>query len=268
MLKKVLVKAAAVVLAGTMVFSFAGCGKKIDTMKHVKDTGKLVMGTSADYPPYEFHKQIDGEDKVVGFDIAIANEIAKELGVKLEIKEMEFGTLLGALKTGKVDMVLAGMTPDKKRKKEVDFSDIYYMAKQGILVKAEKKDSIKTLEDLKGKKVGAQQGSIQEEIAKEQIAGAELKTLGNVGDLILELQNNKVDALVMELPVAELYVSQNADLAVSDAKVKDEDGGSAVGVAKGNQEFVDAVNKVIDRLNAEKAIEKFVTEAIQLSGNE
>lgn len=255
----------AAIIAGTMLFAASGCGPKAKSVVSIKKEGKIVMGTSADYPPYEFHKEINGKDTVVGFDVEIAKEIAKDLGVELEIKEMEFGGLLAGLKTGKVDFVIAGMTPDEKRKKEVDFSNIYYLAKQGVLVRAEDKGRIKTIADLKGKKVGAQQGSVQEDIAKEQIKDAELKTLANVADLVLELKNKKVDAVVMELPVANAYILQNTELVVSDVKVEEDTGGSAVGIAKGNKELTDSINKTIDRLQSAKMIDKFVDDASKLS---
>lgn len=262
---KKLMKVAAVVLAGTMLLTAAGCGPKYKNVSKIKETKKIVLGTSADYPPYEFHKEVGGKDTIVGFDIEIAKEVAKDLGVELEIKDMGFDGLLAALKTGKVDFVISGMTPTEERAKEVDFSKIYYMAKQGVIVRAEDKGKIKTVADLKGKKVGAQQGSIQEDIAKEQMKDSELKTLQNVADLVLELKNKKVDAVVMELPVANAYILQNTELTVSEVKVEDETGGSAVGITKGNKELVDAINKTIDRLNSSKSIDKFVDDASKSS---
>ena len=89
---------------------------KATALDATKSKGKLVVGTSADYPPYEFHKQVDGKDQIVGFDIDIAKEVAKDLGVELEVDDMSFDGLLVALQAGKVDMVFAGMTPTDERK--------------------------------------------------------------------------------------------------------------------------------------------------------
>ncbi|MCX7747760.1 MAG: ABC transporter substrate-binding protein [Clostridia bacterium] len=264
MSKKLFLKVVTLMLAGMMLFSFVGCGK-VDTMKKVKDSGKIILGTSADYPPYEFHKSINGKDEIIGFDISVAKEIAKDLGVEFEIKEMDFEGLLAALQTGKVDYVIAGMTPTEERMKQVDFTKIYYRAQQGIVVRTEDKDKIKSLEDLKSKKVGVQKGSTQEEIAKEQIKDAELKSLGKVSDLVLELKNKKVDAVVMELPVAAAYINKNQDIVISDIKVSDDVGGSAVAVAKDNSELVEAMNKTIDRITLDKSLERFVKEASDAS---
>lgn len=264
MFKKSVVKVLAVLLVVFIAFAFAGCKKKIDTMKKIEETGKIILGTSADYPPYEFHKLIDGKDQIVGFDIEIAKEIAKGLGAELVIKDMDFGGLLMALQEGKVDFVVAGMTPNEERKKQVDFTKIYYMAKQGVVVRAEDVDKYKTVDDLKGKKVGAQMGAIQEEIAKEQIEGAEVKALGKVSDLVLELKNKKVEAVVMELPVAKAYIDKNPDLALSEIEVKDDTGGSAIAVAKGNEELVEKMNEILDRLIEEGKIDQFVAEATDM----
>jgi polar amino acid transport system substrate-binding protein len=240
--------------------SIVGCGQT-KTTDRIEKTGKLVVGTSADYAPYEYHTIVDGKDTIIGIDISIIQEIAKDLGVQLEIVDMGFEGLLAALNTDKVDIVIAGMNPDEKRKKSVDFSKIYYEAKQGVLVRAEDKDKIKSIDDLKGKKVGAQLGTTQEDIAKEQMKDSTLVSLGKIPDLVMELKNKKVDAVVVELPVANGYIKNNNDLVLSDISVKEDSGGSAIAVKKNNSDLVDAINKSLDRLMSDGSIDKFVQEA-------
>ena len=230
----------------------------------IKKAGKIVLGTSADYPPYEFHKAVDGKDEIVGFDIEIAKEIAKDLGVELEIKDMDFDGLLMALNAGKVDFVMAGMTPDAERQKVVDFSEIYYKAVHGVVIKAENKDTFKTVEDLAGKKVGAQKGAIQEDIAVDEIENVQLKSLGKIPDLILEVKNNKIDAVVMEKPVADSYVDNNQDLMLMDVTFDDGEGGSSVAVKKGSTDLVDEINKTLERLMNDGSVDKFVVEAQEM----
>lgn len=125
-------KIAAVAAVAVLAISMVGCGSSGDENKtaldKIKESGKLVVGTSADYPPYEFHATVDGKDEIKGFDIDIAQAVADDLGVKLEIKDMDFDGLLVALQGDKVDMVFAGMTPTEERKQNADFSDIYYTA--------------------------------------------------------------------------------------------------------------------------------------------
>ena len=139
-------------LIGIMPFGFTGCGQKEDAYDKVIKDGKLIVGLSADYAPYEYHAIIDGKDQIVGFDVDIAQEIADSLGVELEIEEMDFDALCEGVKNGTVDMAISGMTPNEKRKKSVDFSDIYYYADQSFLINEEDKDTITTIDDLKGKK--------------------------------------------------------------------------------------------------------------------
>ncbi|SHI47336.1 amino acid ABC transporter substrate-binding protein, PAAT family (TC 3.A.1.3.-) [Lutispora thermophila DSM 19022] len=257
-MKKMLKKSFLLCVVGVLALSFTACVKQTET-------DKLVVGTSADYPPYEWHIMQNGEDKIVGFDIDIAQEIAKDMGKELEIKDMNFSSLLGALEAGKVDLVLAGMTPDDEKKKNADFSDIYYTAEQGVIIRLEDKDKYKTVDDFQSVKVSVQQGTSQEKIAAEQLKGCQLKTLTKVGDLILDLKAKKCDAIVLELPVAKAYVEENPDLIISEVQVIDEVGGSAAAVKKGNTELLEQVNKTLKRLADEGKIDEFVANAIKLS---
>ncbi len=271
-----------------MALLFTACGKEVSTgveengdqppvdtdveqppvddespkIKEIKQAGKIVLGTSADYPPYEFHKEIDGKDTIVGFDIEIAKEIAKDLGVELEIKDMDFDGLLLALNAEKVDFVIAGMTPKPER--DVEFSKIYYKALQGILIHADNKDVYKTVDDLTGKRIGAQKGAIQEDLAKEEIKDLKLKALAKIPDLVLEVKHKKIDALVIEMPVAEAYAANNDDLFLMSVELIDEEGGSAVAAKRGEKGLIDFANKTLDRLEEDGSIEKFVIEAVEM----
>lgn len=289
-MKKALKKILLTLVVGATVIGLAACGgnesnnkpsdnaenknEAVSTeegnkgLEKIKEKGTLVVGLSADYAPYEFHKIIDGKDQIVGFDVEIGKAIAEALGVDIEIKDMEFGSLIGSLQAGKLDMVISGLSPDEERKKSVDFSDIYYEATHGVLVKAENKDKYKTLDDLAGKKVGAQMGSIQAELAKAQIKDADLKLLGDVNNLILELKSGKIDALVVEIPVAETVVTTNTDLVVAEPEIVDNEGGSAIAVAKGENDLLEAVNKTIKELKESGKLDKFIEEAEALAKDE
>lgn len=243
----------------------------VSTIEKIKDSGKIVLGTCADYPPYEFHKQIDGKDQIVGFDIDIAKEVAKDLDVELEIKDMDFNGLLAALDTGNIDFVVAGMVPKEERKKSADFSKVYYNPEQGFLVRVEDKEKYKSIDDLDGMKIGTQKGTMQEDMALEMFQNSEIKSLGKITDLVLELKNQKLDGVVLATPVAIAYDKANPDLVLSphisfkkeDVKAMEE--GVAIAVKKGNQELVDSINKTIDRITEEKLLEKFIQDATALS---
>ena len=260
-------KVFAATLVGVMTLSFVGCGSKEEKndLETIKEKGKVVVGMSADYAPYEFHAMIDGKDKVVGFDVDLANEIAKDMGVKLEIKEMEFDPLIGALKAGQIDMIISGMNPDEKRKKQIDFSDIYYEAKHGVLVKKENLDKFKTVDDLTGKKIGAQLGSTQQEIAEKTVKDADVQLLANVNNLILELKTDKVEALITEEPVAKMAMETNPQLALAEITFEDSAGGNAVGMRKGQTDLVNQVNKTIQILKDSGDLDKFIIDANDLA---
>jgi len=261
----------ALVVSISLVFALTACSGKKDgassdagKLEQIKQSGKLVLGTSADYPPFEFHKEINGKDEIVGFDIEIAKAIAAELGVELEIKDMKFDGLLAALNTGKVDIVIAGMNPTEDRKKAVDFSDIYYREVQSVVVRAESVDLIKTLDDLKGKKVAVQKGTTMEAMAQQHMPESEIKGLGRVTDVVLELKNSKVDAVVMEKPVAKAYVLANPELKLTEIELSPEDTGFAVAVKKGNEDLVTKTNEILKSLVDQGKIDEFVADANKL----
>ena len=277
MKKGLLKKVLASCLALAMTFSIVACGIKEDkgtssesktALTEIKDKGELVVGLSADYAPYEFYTMVDGKKTIVGFDVELAKEIAKDLGVKLTLKEMKFDALLGALPAGQIDMIISGMNPDEERAKVIDFSDIYYTAQHGVLVNKKDLDKYKSVEDLKSARVGAQMGSTQADIIKEKIKADNPTLLANVNNLILELKSGKIDALVTEKPVAEMAIKNNNELALSKIEFKDETGGNAVAVKKGEKELVEQVNKTIKRLKDSGDLDKFIVDANELASKQ
>lgn len=276
MKKGLIKKVVASTLLGIMTMGFVGCGasnnksatETKDLLETIQEKGKVVVGMSADYAPYEFH-YIDenGKDVIGGFDVDIANEIANSLGVELVIQEMDFDALVAALPAGKIDLVISGMNPTEKRAKVVDFSEIYYNSQHGILVRSEDVDKYKTFADLEGVKVGTQLGSTQEQISRNEIPNADLQLLNNVNNLILELKAGKVDAIVMEKPVAEMAVKSNPELAVGNPIYEEESGGNAVGIAKGNEELLAKINEVIKNLNESGKMDEYIVKANELAGS-
>ena len=235
----------------------------------IKERGFIVLGTSADYAPYEFHALINGKDEIIGFDIDIAREIAKDLGVNLKIKDMSFDGLLNALNSDQVDMVISGMTPTKERAEAIDFSNIYYKAKQTLVIRNEDISKYNSIDSLKGKKIAAQKSSIQEKIVKENFSESILVPLTKVPNVILELKNKNVDAAIIETPVAEGYIKNHPDLAAStlDLSFIEVDGGSAIAIKKGNKALVNEVNKVIKRLIDTNLIDEFIFNANEFVNN-
>src|SRR5690606_5313086 len=137
-----------------------------------------------------------------------------------------------------------------ERRESVDFSKLYYLATQAVITQKGNESSIKTLEDLSGKVIGVQQGTIQADIAYDTSlvsAPKEIKEVPKITHLILMIQTGKVDAIIMELPVAQSYANVNDKLAISDVAYTDPEGGFAVAIKKNNPEFVQLINDTLDR---------------------
>ncbi|AEB29963.1 high affinity arginine ABC transporter binding lipoprotein [Carnobacterium sp. 17-4] len=232
-------------------------------LEDVQEKGTLVIGTSADFPPYEFHSTVDGKDTIVGMDISIAQKIAEDLGVELKIEDIGFDSLLPALESEKVDMVISGMSPTDERKKSVEFSDVYYTGGQNIVVRDADKEIYTNVDDLTGMKVGVQTGSLQETLAKEQMPDSELLSLSKITDLILALKTNKIEAILMEKPSAEAYIGNDDQLVTFDGGFLLEDGeqGSAIAFKKDTQSLVDAVNASLAEINEQDLITDYLEEA-------
>lgn len=225
----------------------------------------VILGTSAEYMPYEFHKTIDGVDTIVGFDIEIAKEIAKDMGAELIIKDTSFDALLPELTTGRIDFVISGMNPTEDRRKSIDFSIPYYKAEQTIVVRKEDKDKFNTIESLEGASFGVQKSSVQEKIAKS-IPNATVVSLDKIPDLMLQLETGRVDVVIAEYPVAKANMDEEK-MAITDAKPKSENDEYAVGVRKGNEELLESINGTLERLIADNQVQKFVDEAGDLAAD-
>jgi arginine/lysine/histidine transporter system substrate-binding protein len=210
----------------------------------------LVMATSADYKPYEYIDTSSGSEDIIGFDVDIAKYITNELGYQLEINNVDFNGLIPALQAGRADFVMAGMTPTEERKQNVDFSKIYYDAKNTIV--AAKDSGLTTVESLNGKKVGVQLGSIQAEAANE-IEGAEVVPLNRINEIIQELKAGRIDAAIVEDTVAKGYIEANPDLAFTTIEEEGESG-SAIAFPKGS-ELTARFNEVLDAMESSGEIE-------------
>ena len=275
-LKKIL----GLTLAAMMTISLVGCssggdkGDKTevaDKLQQIKDAGVLKIGTSAEYSPYEFHKVVDGEDKIVGFDDFMVQEMAKDMGVKVEYTDMDFDGLLGALQADKVDIVLAGMTPDETRKKSVDFSEIYYTNSNVCIVSKGKEDSIKNSDDLKKLKVGVQKGTTQADYVTGDLGIEDATQLKKMPDLMLELQNGKIDVIVTGKAVAEINVKNYKNIAIGNSTVGDEVAETAAAAIKksddkvDNTAFLKSVNDTIARLDKEGKTDEYMQQALELA---
>ena len=217
--------------------ALTGCAKKKDT---------IVMGTNATFPPFE---SVGGEsgDEVVGFDVEIAKEIARDLGKELEVEDMEFDTLLTALNANKVDFVIAGMTINPTRAESVDFTEPYYEATQAVIVK-KGQSTIKTIDDLKDKKISVQLGTTGNDMASKYTGEGNISAFNTGFEAVMELKNERVDCLIIDQQPALNFVSKNPELEILSFDFDPEYYGIAI--KKDNKELLDAANKTLARLKS------------------
>jgi len=258
-MKKILLLLIGIMLTGCAVMG----GEKVG-LDAIQTKGTIVVGTSADYPPYEFHKVIDGKDTIVGFDIALAEKVADDLGVELEIVDMSFDGLLPALVSGKIDFIAAGMTPTDERKESVDFSTIYYDTNQTMLVLNENVDTLNTIDAFSGLKVGVQKASLQEGIYDEHFTASEKVALSKIPNLIMELQTGKIDGIILAEVVANNYAEANESISVNGLHLGSE-GGVALAVNKGNEDLLEAINKTIDSVVSDGSFDQMIIDAMTLA---
>ncbi|MBP0013017.1 MAG: transporter substrate-binding domain-containing protein [Roseofilum sp. SBFL] len=213
----------------------------------------LVMGTSADYPPYEFKDSTGGEERIIGFDVDIAQSLAKSLNFELKIEDMNFDRLIPALENNEVDFVMAGMSPTPERQAKVEFTDLYYQASSIILMP--RGANINFKEDVKDKRVGVQGGSIQADAA-QKITGIDLVEFDKIGEIIQEVKAKTLEAAVIESTVAERYASANPDLDFTQP-FDTESSGSAIALPKGSA-YTESFNQVLTEMKETGKIKELI----------
>lgn len=262
-------KLAAVALAVVMSVSMlAGCGSSNDkksaesstsvngtaTVKTAKD-GVLTMATNATFPPYESY---EGND-IVGIDADIAKAIADKLGLKLEIQDMEFNSIITAVQSGKADLGLAGMTVTDERKQSVDFTDSYATGIQSVIVK--EGSSIKSIDDLKGKKIGVQLATTGDIYAKDDFGEENVEEYNKGADAVMALTSGKIDAVIIDNQPAKAFVKTTDGLQILDTDYVQED--YAAAIQKGNTDLLNAVNGALKELKEDGTIQKILDKYIK-----
>lgn len=273
-MKKKLAKITTLLLAIAMVFSLAACGsgdteesEMGETMAKIKEKGEIVMGVNATYAPFEFHKTIDGEDQIVGFDIELGQAIADELGVEFKVVDMSFDGLLPALSTGKVDF-LPGLAYTEERAENAAFSNPYHKSVQVILMRKDNADSVTADSDLSDKTIGILKGAEQEKTFPAHYPDADTYVLGKIPDLVTALKSGRIDGVCLDYVVGSLYEKYNDDLQLSAIQYEltdEESAGSCVLVRKeNNEDLIEVINKVLARVIENGDLQKWEDEAIEL----
>lgn len=255
-MKKIL----AVVLAAVMVVSLAACGgaakKEAASGVPTVEAGKLIMATNASFPPYEYIDD-DGET-IVGIDAEIAKMIADELGLELQIEDMEFSSILTAVQTGKVDVGLAGMTVTEERLQNVNFSSTYAKGVQSII--APEGSDIATADDLAGHKIGVQESTTGHIYCEDDFGAENVTAFANGATAVQALIEGKVDCVVIDNNPAKEYVKANEGLVLLDSTYVEED--YAAAISKENEELLKAFNEVLDKKIADGSVQKILDKYI------
>ncbi len=265
----------AIVLAVVMCLAIVGCDKKDepaapaastpessaqtvaateDNADNTTSSGTLVMATNASFPPYEYYEN----EKIVGIDAEVAELIAQKLGMTLEIKDMEFSSIIGAVQTGSVDFGMAGMTVTEERLVTVDFSDTYATAVQSVIVKED--SEIAAVEDLEGKKIGVQESTTGDIYATDDFGDENVKRFSKGNDAVAALSAGIVDAVIIDNEPAKNYVAANEGLKILDTSYAEEE--YAIAISKDNTELKDKINAALAELKADGTLDAIVAKYI------
>ena len=245
-------KLLAVLLVVVCTFAMVACGNKTEDA----ESSILVMATNAEFPPYEYY---DG-DEIVGIDAEFAEAIAEKLGMELKIEDMAFDSIIPAVQSGKADFGAAGMTVTDERKTQVDFSDTYYTGRQVIIV-AEDNTEITGLDDLKGKKIGVQQGTTGDIYATDDknIGDENVERYNKGFEAVQALQQGKIDAVIIDDQPAQIFVKENKGLKILETEYVEEEYALCF---KKDSDLVEKVNKAIAELKEDGTFDAIIDKYI------
>ncbi len=245
-----------------------------DKLSELKEAGKIRVGANVAFPPYEFYYQDPetGEEVMEGFDVMLARGIGEELGLEVEILDQAFSGLITALSVGDLDMIISGLAVKPERLEVVDFTVPYFSGEQIMLMTKENAEKYKTVEDMKGKTIGAQMGSLQAQILEEQFAESVPYLIDSPNVLALDLVQGNIDGWLITDLVAKQYIAAYADaveLVICDVPVVyDNSAGIAVAVQKGdNASLLEALNAYITRIKEDGTFDSWVNEAAAKSAS-
>lgn len=261
----------------TLATLFAACGSKTETPKATSSEstissneastqssgefttvkeGVLTMATNAYFPPYEYYEG----NEIVGIDAEIAAAVAGKLGLKLEIEDMEFDSIIAAIQAGKADIGLAGMTVTDERKKSVNFSDSYATGVQAVIVKED--SDITSVDDLfDGKIIGTQLGTTGDIYSQDDFGEDNVDSYSKGGDAVMALISGKVDAVIIDNEPAKSFVSANQGLKILDTEYVSED--YAAALSKGNDALLNAINSALKELKESGELQAIVDKYIK-----
>lgn len=247
------------VISLVLVFALAGCGASQSTLEKVQENKVLIVGTDPTFPPFEFKNDKKEYD---GFDIELIRAIAKEMGIsKVQFVDTEFKGLIPGLQAKKFDAIMSGVYKTDERAKVIGFSDTYYPGGLAIMVK-EDNNQIKSIEDLKGKEVSVQIGTKSVKFLNENYPEVKTKEVEKNSDMFLELESNRVEAVVTGQPAAKVYAKEKGGVKVLDQLLTHEE--YSIGTRKEddtlNKEFNAALKRLKENGEYAKIVKKWFGE--------
>ena len=222
-----------------------------EQLGNIKKAGEIKIGLEGTYPPFSF---VDESGKLSGFEVELSEALAKELGVKVKLQATPWDGILAALESKRLDAVVNQVTISEERKKKYDFSTPYTVSGIQALVLKKNVDTIKTADDLAGKKVGVGLGTNYEQWVRANVPGADVRTYDDDPTKFADLNNGRTDAILIDR-LAALEYAQKAPktVAAGEAFSRQEAG---IALRKGEPELLAAVNKALDELRADGTLEK------------
>ena len=259
-----------------MVLSLAACGapKENQALKDIKKSNVLTVALSPDFSPMEFvDSSKPGQQSYVGFDVSLANYLAQELGVKLEIQAMSFDACQTAVSTGNIPVSISGYSWTETRAENYELSDYYYAGdnetEQVILIRAADAEKFTKAEDFDGLAVGAQNASLQMQLVTEQLPNAKATTIGEIGVGVMELEAGNIDALAVAEGNGKQIIANHPELAMCEWRVdvKAEYEANVILIHKGEKDLLDAINAALAKAYDAGYYDTWYQEALEVAAS-
>lgn len=267
-------KTLAIILAASLAMTaMSGCSESKSRLEKIKEAGVITMATSPDFAPMEFqYVDESGKNVYAGSDIELGKYIAESLGVELKIEAMDFTAVQAAVTTGTVDMAISGFAKTAERAESMELSDYYNVdddddtINQGILIMKEDAAVLNNADAFAGLKVGAQNGSLQYNLVKEQLpADVTIEPIGSLNDGVLALTTGKIDALAVSGENGILYAGNYPEICMSEFAFDYSSEGNVLACQKGETELMAEINKILAEVNEQKLYSQWSDEATALA---
>lgn len=241
-----------------------------DLLETIQDRGSLRMGVASGYAPFEFIVNENGENVITGSDVFLGQRLADDLGVELELIDMEFPNLITAMEAGNIDIIISGMTYTEERDETIDFSEIYHQDTQSFAIRVEDEGMYSSYQDIIDGEgvIGVQENTLQETLIRQNFPEeADIVVMRKSGDVISALQASQVDAVLLDDSVANAFAAENENLTVIDSGIEADSAGKAIGLPENQPALQEAINATVNEVNATGQYEEWLEDAYGVIGD-